>query len=67
MMKRALLAAAVMLSSAAGEAAPITIDDLMKLRTIVDVRISPDGQTVAYVVSSPNLAANEHESKRRLS
>jgi dipeptidyl aminopeptidase/acylaminoacyl peptidase len=40
---------------------PIGVDDLMKLRSIVDVQISPDGQRVAYVVSTPNLARNEHE------
>lgn len=40
---------------------PITIDDEMKLRAIVDVRISPDGHTVAYVVSTPSLPKNEHE------
>src|SRR6266516_378800 len=40
---------------------PVTIDDLMKLRAIVDVRISPDGERVAYVVSTPSLPKNEHE------
>ena len=40
---------------------PITVDDLMKLRSIVDVQIAPDGRRVAYVVSTPNLAKNEHE------
>src|SRR3954453_18131704 len=40
---------------------PIAIDDVMKLRSIVDVQIAPDGQRVAYVVSTPNLLKNEHE------
>src|SRR5947209_5525820 len=40
---------------------PVTIDDLMKLRAIVDVQIAPDGQRVAYVVSTPNLPKNEQE------
>ena len=40
---------------------PVTIDDLMKLRAIVDVRISPDGELVAYVVSTPVLSRNEHD------
>ena len=39
----------------------MTVDDLMKLRAIVDVRISPDGERVAYVVSTPSLPKNEHE------
>jgi dipeptidyl aminopeptidase/acylaminoacyl peptidase len=42
-------------------AAPVTVDDLMRLRSIVDVQISPDGGRVAYVVSTPNLSKNEHE------
>ena len=33
----------------------------MKLRSIVDVRIAPDGRRVAYVVSTPSLPKNEHE------
>jgi dipeptidyl aminopeptidase/acylaminoacyl peptidase len=40
---------------------PVTVDDLMRMRTIVDVRIAPDGARVAYVVSTPSLAKNEHE------
>jgi dipeptidyl aminopeptidase/acylaminoacyl peptidase len=40
---------------------PVTVDDLMKLRAIVDARIAPDGSRVAYVVSTPSLAKNEHE------
>ena len=40
---------------------PIAVDDLMKLRSVVDVQISPDGRRVAYVVSTPNLSRNEHE------
>jgi len=43
------------------DARPVTVDDLMKLRSIVDVRIAPDGEHVAYVVSTPNVTKNEHE------
>ncbi len=39
----------------------MTVDDEMKLRAIVDVKISPDGARVAYVVSTPSLPKNEHE------
>jgi dipeptidyl aminopeptidase/acylaminoacyl peptidase len=39
----------------------VSVDDLMTLRSIVDVQIAPDGGRVAYVVSTPNLAKNEHE------
>src|SRR6266849_4684077 len=41
----------------------VTVDDLMKLRAIVDVQIAPDGQRVAYVVSTANLSKNEHEAE----
>lgn len=40
---------------------PVTLDDVMKLVSIVDVRISPQGSQVAYVVSKPSLAKNQHE------
>ena len=39
----------------------VTVDDLMSLRSILDVRISPGGDLVAYVVSTPALAANVQE------
>jgi dipeptidyl aminopeptidase/acylaminoacyl peptidase len=40
---------------------PVTIDDEMKLRSIVHARIAPDGAHVAYVVSTPSLEKDEHE------
>ena len=39
----------------------IGVDDLMRLRSIVDVQIAPSGEQVAYAVSTPNLDKNEHE------
>jgi dipeptidyl aminopeptidase/acylaminoacyl peptidase len=39
----------------------VTIDDLMGLRTINDVKISPAGDRVAYVVSTPSVPRNAHE------
>jgi dipeptidyl aminopeptidase/acylaminoacyl peptidase len=60
----ALVAAAVLAALARPAAQPrpaISIDDLMTLRSIVDVQMAPDGQRVAYVVSTPNLARNEHD------
>jgi dipeptidyl aminopeptidase/acylaminoacyl peptidase len=56
-----MFAFALSLLAAVAQPRPFTIDDEMKLRSIVDVRISPDGEQVAYVVSTPNLAKNEHE------
>src|SRR6266436_218458 len=43
------------------EAKPVTIDDLMRLRSIEDVRISPDGKRVANVVSTPSFETAAHE------
>lgn len=56
-------AATVLLFSPAAAAAPrkVTVDDLMRLRSINDVRISPDGAHVAYVVSQPSFEKDEHE------
>ncbi|MFB3812659.1 MAG: prolyl oligopeptidase family serine peptidase [Terriglobales bacterium] len=39
----------------------VTIDDLMRVRSVSDVRISPDGKRVAYVVSTPSLDTASHE------
>ena len=39
----------------------VTIDDLMALRTINDVEISPAGDQIAYTVSTPSVARNAHE------
>jgi dipeptidyl aminopeptidase/acylaminoacyl peptidase len=39
----------------------VTIDDLMGLRTINDVKISPSGDRVAYSVSTPSIQQNAHE------
>ena len=42
----------------------VSVDDLMKLRWIADVQISPDGSRVAYVVSQPNVETNTHHKLR---
>jgi dipeptidyl aminopeptidase/acylaminoacyl peptidase len=60
----ALVSTGVVVALAGPAAQPkraISVDDLMKLRSIVDVQIAPDGQRVAYVLSTPSLAKNEHE------
>jgi hypothetical protein len=66
----ALLATAGLVSSSPRPGAatrPITVDDLMTLRSINEVRISPAGDRVAYVASTPALPKNEHTSRRCLS
>jgi dipeptidyl aminopeptidase/acylaminoacyl peptidase len=40
---------------------PVTVDELMALRSIVDVKISPDGTRIAYAVSTPSVSRNRHE------
>jgi len=57
----AVLLAAILAAAASAQLRTFTVDDEMKLRSIVDVKISPDGKRVAYVVSTPSLAKNEHE------
>jgi len=39
----------------------VTVDDLMALRTINDVEISPAGDRIAYSVSTPSVERNVHE------
>jgi len=41
---------------------PFTIDDIMKLKTVVDVRISPDGSRILYVITEPNLKESNYNS-----
>jgi len=38
-----------------------TVNDVAKIRTISDVRISPDGSKVAFTVESMNLEANKQD------
>jgi dipeptidyl aminopeptidase/acylaminoacyl peptidase len=60
MMAKVLLAGLPVLFPALLAAKPVGIDDLMAVRTVVDVRISPDGERVAYAVSEASLDKNEH-------
>jgi Tol biopolymer transport system component len=48
-------------SAAVAAPHPATVDDLMRLRSISDVRISPDGRQIAYVVSEPSSETDSHE------
>lgn len=38
---------------------PITIDDLFKIKLAADPQISPDGKTVAFVLTTPDLEGNK--------
>ena len=62
--KRALkgwLFTLVLIAPASLQAAPVTVDDLMRLSSISEVRLSPDGKQVAYVVSTPSFDTAAHE------
>ncbi len=40
---------------------PMTVDDVIALRSVSDAQISPDGQWVAYVATRADLAANAND------
>lgn len=46
---------------AGAEPRRVEIDDLMRLRSISDVRLSPDGEQVAYVVSQASFEKDAYE------
>ena len=58
---RRTAAFAILLVSLTQDKKPVTLDDLFKLTSIVDVKISPQGDRVAYVTSKPSLEKNQHE------
>jgi dipeptidyl aminopeptidase/acylaminoacyl peptidase len=60
MVVRRWLLLLIILFPGAANARKVTLDDLMRLRSIVDVRISPDGEKVAYVVSEPSFEKDAH-------
>ncbi len=59
--KGALLVSIATISISAQAPRRVTIDDLMALSTINDVKISPTGDRVAYTVSTPSVPRNAHE------
>lgn len=52
----------LILQPAAGEKHPFGIDDALKIKAVRDPQISPDGQWVAYVVSSVDLEEDSRNS-----
>ena len=51
--------------TAQARARPVSVDDLMALATINDVKIAPAGDRVAYTVSTPSVRATR--TRRRCS
>lgn len=41
----------------------LTVDDVFRIQRVSDPRVSPDGQWVAYVISTPDLAADKSTSR----
>src|SRR6266700_1564385 len=41
----------------------LTVDDLFRIQRVSDPRVSPDGKWVAYVVATPDLAADKSTSR----
>ncbi len=41
---------------------PMTIEDLFRFKRVADAQVSPDGQTVAYVLANVSLAENKSTS-----
>ncbi len=48
-------------ATAAGKR-PMTLDDLFRFQRVADPQISPDGKTVAYVVTTVDLSGNKTSS-----
>ncbi len=45
-----------------GDSRPISIDDLLAIKSVSDAQISPDGQSVVYVVSELDRATDKTNS-----
>lgn len=41
----------------------LTVDDIFRIQRVADPRVSPDGKWVAYVVTTPDLAADKSSSR----
>ncbi|HEX6644735.1 MAG TPA: S9 family peptidase [Gemmatimonadales bacterium] len=60
----ALVAVALALAArAAAQARPMTVEDLLAVRTVSDPQISPDGQLVAFTLAEASLDSNRNISR----
>lgn len=48
--------------SSAKDKRTLTIDDITRIKTVEDARISPDGQKAAFVIRTANMEKNQYES-----
>ena len=56
---RTLAMVALMASTAAAASRPMTVDDLLAVKSVSDPQVSPDSRRVVYVVSEVDRAANK--------
>ena len=57
----ALALCGLSLHAAAQPAArPLRIDDLLRFKRVGDPQVSPDGRSVAYAITTPDVAANRN-------
>ncbi|HEY9004667.1 MAG TPA: S9 family peptidase [Ohtaekwangia sp.] len=61
-MKRTLLLLLVCLSCAAVAQRPLRPSDVYKLKSVSDPQLSPDGNWIAYVISTPDSAKDKYDS-----
>jgi dipeptidyl aminopeptidase/acylaminoacyl peptidase len=58
----ALIAAALVPFLAHAQSTPLQIDDVGKIVRVSDPQLSPDGKSIAVIVSRPNLAQDRYDS-----
>src|SRR5262249_4738259 len=61
-MRRALLAFHLLASTALAAGRPMTVDDLLSVKSVTDPQVSPDGKWVVYVVSEIDRDKNKSNS-----
>ena len=64
-MKKAflLLLSVAMITAASAQKRPFAIEDLYKIKAIVDPQISPDGKSIAFTVTENNLAEGKSKTE----
>ena len=50
-------------ASAAAQGARLTVEELLKIQRVGDPQLSPDGRTVAYTITVPDVAANRNRTQ----
>jgi dipeptidyl aminopeptidase/acylaminoacyl peptidase len=58
-----LLLSVAMITAASAQKRPFAIEDLYKIKAIVDPQISPDGKSIAFTVTENNLAEGKSKTE----